>query len=317
MAYRTVLNNDPTRDAQADDLNQFANSFNGVPGYGQPMDLTQLDADRYYVVIQPRDGDARGLKILRPDGSVMLQAQGSGCLIAADAGEAQVPVVTGATQTLSGKTVSDGLVYTDQGSTPSAPGAGLFRAYSKGGGLYGRAGAAGAEMLLSALVRLAPDVILGSTVASLSYTGIPTGCRSLLLVYSLRGDAAATTADLLLRCNADAGTNYDYAASLVTASITQLSGDNATSIKLGRIPAASAPAGAYGGGQATLLDYADTTHHKLTSGTGTYRPTAGGTVSMLGGGSWKSNAAVNAITLLPSSGNLVAGSCVALYGYLL
>lgn len=315
MALRPVINNDPLRDADADDLNQLVHLVNGQPAYGQPVSFTQLDSADWALSVRNLNGAGNALLVRKADGTVLLQANAAGVLVSPDGGAAVAPLTAAATQTMSAKTVGDALTFSDQGSDPAAPGAGRTKLYSRGGAFYLRAGAAGAAAVLSA-VRLAPDVTFGSAAASVSFVGIPTGYRTLLLGYTLRGDAAAAAVDLLLRCNADGGANYDYTETIfLGGALSGAAGAAQTAMRIGRIPAATAPASAYGVGQARVRDYAGGTAHVAAEGTGLFRQAAGQPQSVLAGGIWLSTAAVSQLTLLPLSGNF-AGGTVSLHALL-
>ena len=100
--FHTVANN--VTDADADDINQFTTAFNGTPGEGKPLDLTQLDEDRYYVVVKNLNANSKLLQLLKSDGTVVLQANAGGVTLSPDGSPAGTPVTTGATQTLTNKT---------------------------------------------------------------------------------------------------------------------------------------------------------------------------------------------------------------------
>ena len=115
--FRKVTNN--TADADASDVNQYAEAFDGSPGEGKPLDLIQLDEDRFYVVIKNLNAGSKCLQILKNDGTVLLEVKSTGCLISPNGAAAGVPVTQGATQTLANKTLTAPVITGTIGRTGS------------------------------------------------------------------------------------------------------------------------------------------------------------------------------------------------------
>lgn len=137
----------------------------------------------------------------------------------------------------------------------------------------------------------------------------------MLSIYA-RGDAAAGVENVVVQFNGDAAANYDTQDLRGNAAATSASEAFAgSSIIVGLCPAATAGANLFSTIEAFIPNYAGSTNNKQVvsisaSKSGT---TTGNLFVDIFGGSWRSNAAINRITILPASGNFVAGSRVTLY----
>lgn len=160
------------------------------------------------------------------------------------------------------------------------------------------------------------DTTLGVAAASVDVTGIVAAYAHLMITVYARSDTAATTANLLLRFNGDAGSNYDYQL-LVGSAAAASSGETfgTTGILFGNMPAASAGANLFSASEIFVSNYAGSTNNKqvvamtgLKVGTSTTNLAA-----YLFGGSWRANAAINRVTILAGAGNLVAGTRVTIH----
>lgn len=178
------------------------------------------------------------------------------------------------------------------------------------------------ELVNAALMNGNLEVLAaGPTVLSASQPSItlavPTGFNRLKIRWRARSDQATTAEQLYLRFNGD--TSSDYLWEVNQANNTSVagttSGGTATSIQIGTIPCASATAGYFGSGEGTA-DGVSTTSTGFT----TYQGSGCGFVtstSMYNGtysGQWNQSGAVTSVTIYPSSGNLVAGSSLSIYG---
>lgn len=166
---------------------------------------------------------------------------------------------------------------------------------------------------------LASGTVAGTVAANIDLTSISGSYRNLQLQLLGRGDRVATSDSVLLRLNNDSGSNYDRQRS--DALNTTLAGAESiggTSIYVGEIAAASAPAGGAGVLVIDLPGYAQTTFHKalVARSTAKLANSSSGVYLNMQGGHWRNTAAVSRITLLPSSGNFEIGTTYALYGLL-
>ena len=163
------------------------------------------------------------------------------------------------------------------------------------------------------------DSTLGGAAASIDITGIPTTYAHLMVLVYGRGDSASTAINVNARLNNDSATNYGWqyvSASGSTASAADQGAAAVTSILLGQLPAASAPANVFGQINTELAHYANATNQKTLSARSLERTAAIAASSMTIftlGGVWTGTAAINRITLFPASGNFVAGTRASVY----
>lgn len=160
------------------------------------------------------------------------------------------------------------------------------------------------------------DTTLGSANANVDITGIPSTYAHLMLCVYARGDTAATFTNLNLRFNGDTAANYDSqvergsaATVAVSESFAQTSGQTAF------IAAGSATTNLFSAAQIVIPHYAGTTSNKTFRSTFALKFGTASTNMNVGifTGFWRSNAAINEITVLPTAGNLAAGTRVTLY----
>jgi hypothetical protein len=161
------------------------------------------------------------------------------------------------------------------------------------------------------------DTTLGGSAANIDITSIVATYAHLLIVTYARGDTAAGSIAMNMRFNNDTAANYDHqrltgggATPTAVESFTQ------TSMPHYFMPANTAGANLFSAHISFIPNYAGSTNNKLSlsvaslkTGTGT-----GGMAVAITGGFWRSNAAINRITLLPGAGNFVAGTRVTIYG---
>ena len=151
---------------------------------------------------------------------------------------------------------------------------------------------------------------ISTTVASVTFTSIPSGYTDLILV------ADATTAvangSITLQFNGDTSTNYSYTALYGTGSAAgSLRASNAAIIGFMGY-AAQVPVGTRAMGIAQIQNYSNTTTNKTVLIRNT--PAVSSTVEAAVG-LWRSTAAINSITVLPISGaSIGASSTFTLYG---
>lgn len=159
------------------------------------------------------------------------------------------------------------------------------------------------------------ETVLGSTAASISFTGIPATYSHLRIVVQARGTiGGGGTINFMLRFNNDTTANYMWmlgfiyhSSSLATTQIT-----NATGLVVGMIPDATAPAGQAGSITVDIPNYRRTSFQKIVNSTSGVDVVQ--LVSYIGSGRWNSTAAISRIDFLAQSGSLAAGTVVSLYG---
>jgi hypothetical protein len=161
------------------------------------------------------------------------------------------------------------------------------------------------------------EFILGSPAASITFSSIPSTYRSLMLSVVGRSDVAVASIAVSMRMNGDTGANYDnqeVRGNAATASAAEFI--NSTGVIIGHFAGASATAGAPGGCTINIPIYGGTAFWKhatsnnfLSNGTGT-----GTNFSIIHSGRWRNTAAITSLTIIPASGNLIAGTSAILYG---
>jgi hypothetical protein len=161
------------------------------------------------------------------------------------------------------------------------------------------------------------DTTLGGSAANVDIASIVGTYAHLLIFAYARGDTAATNTALGVRLNGDAAANYDY-QQLGGVGTGVVSGEQfaQTLMSAGFMPANTAGANLFGAHCIFIPHYAGSTNNKVAvsiSATKTGVTTAT-MFNYLVGAFWRSNAAINRITLLPAAGNFVAGTRVSLYG---
>lgn len=159
------------------------------------------------------------------------------------------------------------------------------------------------------------DSALGASAASIDVTSISSAYAHLMITLYLRSDAAAGIVNGLMRFNGDTAANYDYQfAQGVAAAASAGETFAATSIQASTIPANTAGANLFGMSTIFIPNYANSTNNKQCICVSSFKSaaTTGNMAAQIFGASWRSNAAINRVTILASSGNLVSGSRVTI-----
>lgn len=163
------------------------------------------------------------------------------------------------------------------------------------------------------------ETILGSAAATISLTSISGSYRNLRLTLTGRCTAAITAATVQIRFNGDTAANYDWQQlASHSAGIPVSMSLGATSIELGYISGASAPANTPGTAEFVVFDYARTVWDKqVQSRTALKQGTSGASQLWLKDtiGWWRSTVAVTQIDILtPDGTTFAAGTVVTLWG---
>jgi len=163
---------------------------------------------------------------------------------------------------------------------------------------------------------LITEVITASSQASVTFSSIATIYRDLEVVVRGRGTQSVTEIDIDLQFNGDTGNNYDEQTSYLYNSTFNAVSHGVGRIKGPNIAGASATSGVPGFIRMKIGDYRGTVFFKAVFCHGYWRPGtgAGDGTSFVGGGLWRSTAAINAVKVFPSAGNFVDGTVVSLYG---
>lgn len=147
-------------------------------------------------------------------------------------------------------------------------------------------------------------------------TGILGTYAHLLITTYLRSDTALGSTTFQVRFNGDSGANYDT-QSLVgnAASATAAESFGQVWLQAGVIPAATAGANLFCGGQIFIPNYAGSANNKQVIAIDANKVGTSTTnlAAHIFGSSWRSNAAINRITFLPGAGNFAAGSRITIH----
>lgn len=162
------------------------------------------------------------------------------------------------------------------------------------------------------------DTTLGSSAASIDITSIVGSYAHLLIVIYARSDTVTVANGVAVRFNGDTSGDYDYQYMQgQAAAVTAVESFTNSLALVGHMPGSSAAANLFNAGLVFIPHYAGSSNNKAfvaISGTkaGTSTTNLRNTLS---GGSWRSNAAITQVTLVPvSAGNFIAGTRVTLYG---
>ncbi len=160
------------------------------------------------------------------------------------------------------------------------------------------------------------STLLTSAAASFDFTGIPATFAHLMVIGYLRGTDASGLITIIQRFNNDSAANYDWqnlGGNGATASGFE---SFATTGGFDTAPAATAPANLYAPVRMLIPHYAQATNNKALvrsreakAGTSSLSLSAGPSA-----GFWRSNAAINRVTILPAAGNWAAGSAATVLG---
>lgn len=217
------------------------------------------------------------------------------------------------------------VLFDEQASDPATPGAGLWRAFFKSGGLFViddtgavtgpfGAGSSGGLTLIS-------TVTLGADAVKMEFSGISAGYKDLLIVGAARTDRASNAVDRVGiqvgHTTIDTSTaNYDstYREEGNTASTSR---DSATGyIRPAACPGNTGTAGYFSPFEVKILNYAVTGFPRGIVGQG--GGPLDGTDHRLGqvSGIWENTAdTIDIVRVIPVTGtNLKAGSFARLYG---
>lgn len=145
---------------------------------------------------------------------------------------------------------------------------------------------------------------------------LPQSYSSVIIKVWGRTDAASAEENILIRFNADTGTNYDYQMALTfgtTASASE--GVAVDSIIAGGVPGTTVAAGASGVAEISIPFYRNTTFDKdVLVNSYAKRGTATGTFRQrVVGGTWRNTAAITSVTVALTAGNFLAGSVIEVW----
>jgi hypothetical protein len=156
------------------------------------------------------------------------------------------------------------------------------------------------------------DTTLGAPAASIDITGILGSYPHLMI--KLYQQAAG--GNIMLRFNGDAAANYDYQTFLGSATAAFVAENFAqTGILVGFTTGGGAGANVFQATTIFIPHYANSVNNKVAISLLAHKNSVvgGGLTAGMSTGFWRSNAAINRITISPVSGNLAAGTRLTLY----
>jgi hypothetical protein len=161
------------------------------------------------------------------------------------------------------------------------------------------------------------DSTLGAAAASIDVTGIVATYAHLLVELYARTDSATNGLDgCSLRFNGDAAANYDYQIANFSAAASSISEAFAqTGINAGLAVGGGSAANLFATTIWEIAHYAGSANNKTVNGQAAGKTgTATTNMSVRDfAGFWRSNAAINRITLFPGTGNFAAGTRCTIY----
>lgn len=160
------------------------------------------------------------------------------------------------------------------------------------------------------------DSTLGASAANVDVTGISATYAHLMVSIYARGDVVATQTSMQMRFNGDSSGNYDYQELFASAaSPVAAEAFAGTGAPMGFCIGSTAGANLFSATEVFIPHYAGTTNNKSYVSIACRK--MGVTTGLLGvdifGGGWRSNAAINQVTIFPASGNFVAGTRVTVH----
>jgi hypothetical protein len=171
--------------------------------------------------------------------------------------------------------------------------------------IFGVTASSGNSSRMSSYFSLGTTTVTGSSVADITFTGIPSTFKHLEIRYSILCTSAS---DAWLQYNSDTASNYRH-HQFQTNGVSVYSDQNtATKNLVGPIVASPSPACAI----IQIMDYANTNKFK-TSKTLSNADNNGGGYATLVSGMWRNTNAISTIRFYAAQ-NLLVNSKVSLYG---
>jgi hypothetical protein len=165
---------------------------------------------------------------------------------------------------------------------------------------------------------IAETVVSGSVAANIDFQPATISTfRHVKAVGYVRGDTAATTANVIMRINNDSSGNYDYQRHYSSAAALAASEAFATgSPVVAGMPANSAGANLFGAFEVVIPHHYNTANNKAWVAEDSFKigTASGNLFRASSAGFWRNNGGVDRLTFVPSAGNFAIGSCITLYG---
>lgn len=163
------------------------------------------------------------------------------------------------------------------------------------------------------------DNTLGAATAGWDVFSGLGGYNHLKLVVTIRGDAAVSAQQFMIRLNGDLTASYDWQRMYSnTAAMNAAESVGDTKFLGGWYPANTASASTVGSAEILIPNYTDASFQQTLTSTGsaTFSTASGGFYTFQYGGQWRATAAITRVQILPETGNFVTGSRLTIYGLL-
>jgi hypothetical protein len=164
------------------------------------------------------------------------------------------------------------------------------------------------------------ETALGASAASVTFSNIPQGFRSLLLITQARTDAAAENDNINIRLNNDSGANYDFQQVYGNSTTVAATTNRATSTpQSGITEAANSRSNTFAPAMTLIPGYASTSEKWLLTLTAAFGNVSADTdlFAIVRAVRWRNGNAITSMVIVPQGGpNFVAGSRFQLYGML-
>lgn len=159
--------------------------------------------------------------------------------------------------------------------------------------------------------------VLATDTASLTIK-IPSGYKHILFIGSGRLVSSASYGELIkVQFNGDTGSNYVYAyisGNGAGAAIAYNGSDSADHVRFGSFTGSSAAADSVSSFWAFVQNYGSTSFHKnFNSLSNRETDVLGHNNIEIHTGAWKSNAAIQSVTITPVAGSFAAGSAISIF----
>jgi hypothetical protein len=165
---------------------------------------------------------------------------------------------------------------------------------------------------------LISEVVTSSSATDVTFSSIATTWRDLEIRVRGRGSSSSGWVAIRIQLNGDTSTNYRRAqwGSNSQSQSGAESGSSDSYYIPGYIPDSSALSGAPGAITCHIMNYKDTTWHKVFLSESIYMTGTAATSynQARAGGTWISTSAINAVKVFLASGNFVDGTVISLYG---
>jgi hypothetical protein len=158
--------------------------------------------------------------------------------------------------------------------------------------------------------------LLGSSTATVTFSGIPNTYKHLQLRIFGRGDRAAGGVSVNMQFNGDTNTANYYSHYIEGNGSTAYAGAAANVIYIYDLAAASSTTSVFGAQVIDILDYANVYKFKTVRGLSGWDNNSASPAGQIAfqSGLWSNTAAITSISMSPFSGNFIANSRFSLYG---